>query len=83
MAVCVFSLLLMIVAQITIQLTAIAVVVPATPTAFQSLNLNPILYPDSACAVERRTFLAGANPARQLSLQPVVTRAVYGGDDMD
>lgn len=44
MAVCVFSLLPMIVAQITIQLTAIAVVVPATPTAFQSLNLNPILF---------------------------------------
>ena len=34
------------------------------------------------CAVERRTFLAGANPARQLSLQPVVSRAVHGGNDM-
>ena len=35
-----------------------------------------------ACAVERRAFLAGANPARQLSLQPVVARAVHGGNDM-
>ena len=34
------------------------------------------------CAVERRAFLAGANPARQLSLQPVVARAVHGGNDM-
>ena len=39
--------------------------------------------PDSTCAVERRAFLAGANPARQLSLQPVAARAVYGGNDMD
>ena len=35
-----------------------------------------------ACAVERRAFLTGANPARQLSLQPVVARAVHGGNDM-
>ena len=35
-----------------------------------------------ACAVERRAFLAGANPARQLSLQPVAARAVCGGNDM-
>ena len=34
------------------------------------------------CAVERRAFLAGANPARQLSLQPVAARAVCGGNDM-
>ena len=27
-------------------------------------------------------FLAGANPARQLSLQPVVARAVHEGNDM-
>ena len=37
----------------------------------------------SPCAVERRTFLAGANPARQRSLQPVAARAVHGGNDMD
>ena len=35
-----------------------------------------------ACAVERRAFLAGANPARQLSFQPVVARAVCGGNDV-
>ena len=35
-----------------------------------------------ACAVERRAFLAGANPARQLSLQPVATGAAHGGNDM-
>ena len=35
-----------------------------------------------ACAVERRAFLAGANPARQWSLQPEAARAVHGGDDM-
>ena len=34
------------------------------------------------CAVERRTFLAGANPARQLSLQPVASRAGHGGNEM-
>ena len=39
--------------------------------------------PGLTCAVERRAFLAGANPARQLSLQPVAARAVYGGNDMD
>ena len=31
---------------------------------------------DSTCAVQRRCFPAGANPARQLSLQPVATGAV-------
>ena len=36
-----------------------------------------------SCAVERRASLAGANPARQLSLQPVAARAVHGGNDMD
>ena len=33
------------------------------------------------CAVERRRLLAGANPARQLSLQPVAIGAVEGGND--
>ena len=32
---------------------------------------------------ERRPYLAGANPARQLSLQPVAVRATEGGNDMD
>ena len=35
-----------------------------------------------ACAVERRAFLVGANPTRQLSLLPVAARAVCGGNDM-
>ena len=34
------------------------------------------------CAVERRRLLAGANPARQLSLQPVTIGAGDGGNDM-
>ena len=33
------------------------------------------------CAVERRRLLAGANPARQVSLQPVAIGAVEGGND--
>ena len=37
----------------------------------------------SQCAVERRLHLAGAKPARQLSLQPVAVGAVHGGNDMD
>ena len=34
------------------------------------------------CAVERRRLLAGANPARQLSPQPVAIGAGDGGNDM-
>ena len=34
------------------------------------------------CAVERRRLLAGANPARQLSLQPVAIGAGDGGNDI-
>ena len=37
----------------------------------------------SQCAVERRFLLAGAKPARQLSLQPVAVGAVHRGNDMD
>ena len=36
----------------------------------------------SACAVERRHSSAGANPARQLSLQPVAVGADDGGNDI-
>ena len=35
------------------------------------------------CAVERRRPSAGANPARQQSLQPVAIGAVEGGNDFD
>ena len=41
------------------------------------------LAPISQCAVERRFLLAGAKPARQLSLQPVAVGAVHRGNDMD
>jgi hypothetical protein len=34
------------------------------------------------CAVRRRRFLAGVNPARQKSLQPVAIGAGDGGNDM-
>ena len=36
-----------------------------------------------ACAVERRCIPAGANPARQLSLQPEAVGAVQGGNELD
>ena len=36
----------------------------------------------SRCAVERHRPSAGANPARQLSLQPVAIGAGDGGNDM-
>ena len=36
---------------------------------------------DSTCAVERRHSSAGANPARQLSLQPVAVGAGEGGNE--
>ena len=35
-----------------------------------------------ACAVERRHSSAGANPARQLSFQPVAVGADDGGNDI-
>ena len=35
------------------------------------------------CAVKGLMILAGANPARQLSLQPVAPGAVQGGDELD
>ena len=31
---------------------------------------------------EKRPYLAGANPARQLSLQPVAVGAAEGGNDL-
>ena len=38
--------------------------------------------PTSPCAVRRRRPSAGANPARQLSLQPVAVGAGEGGNDV-
>ena len=37
---------------------------------------------EELCAVTRRHFSAGANPARQLSLQPVTVGADDGGNDI-
>ena len=53
---------------------------PAGPTIeFSAVRFNGAL----KCAVERRHLPAGANPARQLSLQPVAIGAVEGGNDFD
>ena len=38
---------------------------------------------DSQCAVKGVLFPAGANPARQLSLQPEALEAVQGGNELD
>ena len=38
--------------------------------------------PSLTCAVERRCVPAGANPARQLSLQPEAVGAVQGGNEL-
>ena len=38
--------------------------------------------PGLVCAVERRCVPAGANPARQLSLQPEAVGAVQGGNEL-
>ena len=46
-------------------------------------SLRGSLARKSQCAVERRFLLAGAKPARQLSLQPVAVGAVHRGNDMD
>ena len=39
--------------------------------------------PSLTCAVKRRCVPAGANPARQLSLQPEAVGAVQGGNELD
>ena len=46
-------------------------------------DTEPLIARISQCAVERRFLLAGAKPARQLSLQPVAVGAVHRGNDMD
>ena len=45
-------------------------------------EIGTLVADDGRCAVERRRLLAGANPARQLSLQPVAIGAGDGGNDM-
>jgi len=62
--------------------TTKAVAVPiyqTTSYAFDSTQHGADLFDLNCtvlCAVERRRFPAGANPARQLSLQPVAVGAV-------
>ena len=57
--------------------------------AFAEMERNVIrqriregLNPSLPCAVQRRHSSAGANPARQLSLQPVAIGAGEGGNDI-
>ena len=42
-------------------------------------EVSSVASPCLTCAVERRCLPAGANPVRQLSLQPVAIGAVGGG----
>ena len=49
---------------------------PKQPPALKKPKLR------TACAVERRFRLAGANPVQQLTLRLVAARAVHGGNDM-
>ena len=51
---------------------------PDEPPTPYWLRASPRLY----CAVTRRHSSAGANPARQLSLQPVAVGADDGGNDI-
>ena len=58
--------------------------VPSIPgCATQGDSFEDLLARISQCAVERRFLLAGAKPARQLSLQPVAVGAVQGGNELD
>ena len=52
----------------------------ADHAAFASVDSHPS--PSLPCAVQRRHSSAGANPARQLSLQPVAVGAGEGGNDI-
>ena len=54
----------------------------ASPHFSCAVERRAFLAGANPCAVERCTFLAGANPARQLSLQPVASRAGHGGNEM-
>ena len=51
--------------------------------SLRGLRCAPICAnPSLTCAVERRCVPAGANPARQLSLQPEAVGAVQGGNEL-
>ena len=51
-------------------------------TALESRSPGPMVTIITMCAVRRRQSSAGANPARQLSLQPVAIGADGGGNDI-
>ena len=50
--------------------------------AIKTVVFDDPFNPSLPCAVERRHSSAGANPARQLSLQPVAVGAGEGGNDI-
>jgi hypothetical protein len=51
--------------------------------SFPARGLDLALTRISQCAVKGVLFPAGANPARQLSLQPEALEAVQGGNELD
>jgi hypothetical protein len=51
--------------------------------SFRIIGRSNFLARISQCAVEGALFPAGANPARQLSLQPEASEAVQGGNELD
>jgi len=55
----------------------------AAVLAFQPFGEALRHNPHFQCAVKGVLFPAGANPARQLSLQPEVLEAVQGGNELD
>ena len=55
---------------------------PTHPIGCAELAHNGVLARTIQCAVTRRYSSAGANPARQLSLQPVAVGADDGGNDI-
>ena len=73
--------------ELGVSKTAIAKITGVSRTALYSLHEHPRPPTDalaciSTCAVRRRHSSAGANPARQLSLQPVAVGADGGGNDI-
>ena len=63
-------------------LSRAALVVMSLQELAYQLLAPPVQFPFELCAVTRRHFSAGANPARQLSLQPVTVGADDGGNDI-
>ena len=70
-------------AVVTLLRTNAVTLVPAAATARSISARSSGVALTSMCAVERRCVPAGANPARQLSLQPEAVGAVRGGNELD